>query len=277
MKRHASLQPLSREHHEALLLAQLLKKDAPVYKGLPVNTKEKIAYACDLFERNIARHFIEEEEIIRLSDNLDEALSEINREILNEHLELKNLFALLAFDTEPALLDLLAGKLESHIRKEERVWYPMLQQFCDEKLLAKIGALTGSEHYKKTDIHDREDIKILVDRFYEKVKKDNLIGPVFNDVVKVNWAKHLPVMYDFWDNAIFFSGTYNGNPLKTHTHLNRIAPLTPDHFNHWVTLFLQTVDELFTGEKANLAKQKATSIAKVMELKVLPQPEPDAG
>lgn len=276
MKRHTSLQPLSREHHEALLLSQLLKKNAPEYRGLPVNTKEKIAYACDLYERNIAQHFLEEEEIISLTDSLDSALTEVNLEILNEHLQLRKLFALLSSDPQPGLLDDIAQILESHIRKEERIWFPLLQQFCDEKLLAKIGALTGSEHYKKHDIRGRHDIQFLVDRFYEKVKKDKVIGYIFNDVVKVNWEKHLPVMYDFWDNAIFYSGTYNGNPLKTHTHLHRMAPLTAEHFTHWTDLFLQTVDELFSGEKASLAKQKAVSIAKVMELKVLPQPEPES-
>jgi hemoglobin len=275
MKRHASLQPLSREHHEVLLLAQLLKIKAPVYKGLPVNDKEKIAYACDLFERNIAQHFLEEEEIISLSSNLDRSLSEVNQEIINEHLELRSLFSSLSFESQPEQLDHLANKLESHIRKEERVWYPLLQQVCNDELLERISALTHGVQVKKTDIRDRNDIKLLVDRFYDKVKKDPVIGYIFNDIVKVNWDKHLPVMYDFWDNAIFYSGTYNGNPLKTHTQLNRVAPLTPAHFNHWVKLFLQTVDELFSGEKASLAKQKATSIAKVMELKVLPKPNPE--
>jgi hemoglobin len=74
----------------------------------------------------------------------------------------------------------------------------------------------------------------------------------------------------FGTNAIFYSGTYNGNPLKTHSHLHKMTPLSPEHFSHWVTLFLETVDELFSGEKASLAKQKAASIAKVMELKVIP-------
>ena len=58
----------------------------------------------------------------------------------------------------------------------------------------------------KKDIRTRRDIERLVDRFYDKVKADDLLGPVFNDVARVNWEKHLPVMYDFWDNTIFFSG-----------------------------------------------------------------------
>ena len=270
MKRHISLQPLSREHHEALLLAQLLKKNAPVYKGLPVKEQEKIVYACDLYEKNIAQHFLEEEEIINLTSDLDQSLRGISQEIINEHLELRNLFSLLSFESTPEQLDMLAVKLESHIRKEERVWFPLLQRVCDDALLAKIGILTGDEPGIKNDIRNRDDIKLLVDRFYEKVKKDGVIGYIFNDVVKVNWERHLPVMYDFWDNAIFYSGTYNGNPLKTHAHLHKVAPLSHEHFTHWVTLFQETVDELFSGEKAGLAKQKAGSIAKVMELKVLP-------
>jgi hemoglobin len=120
----------------------------------------------------------------------------------------------------------------------------------------------------KTDIASRQDIKLLVDRFYDKVKCDAVIGYIFNDVFKVNWEKHLPVMYDFWENAIFYSGSYNGNPIKTHQRLHSVSPLNTGHFERWVALFITTVDELFAGEKASLAKQRALSIATVMQIKI---------
>ena len=63
----------------------------------------------------------------------------------------------------------------------------------------------------KKDIKTREDIELLVISFYDKVKADDTIGYIFNDVAKVNWEKHLPVMFDFWENILFFTGGYLGS------------------------------------------------------------------
>jgi hemoglobin len=118
------------------------------------------------------------------------------------------------------------------------------------------------------DIKNRQDIEQLINTFYDKVKKDDLIGFIFNDVAKVNWKKHLPVMYDFWQNIIFYTNNYNGNPMMVHMHLSQRTPLTKEHFERWMQLFRQTVDELFEGEKAMLAKEKANSIATIMQVKI---------
>ncbi|MGB4771814.1 MAG: group III truncated hemoglobin [Chitinophagaceae bacterium] len=120
----------------------------------------------------------------------------------------------------------------------------------------------------KTDIQSRADVEQLVNRFYDKVKSDTTIGYIFNDLVKVNWETHLPVMYDFWESVIFFTGTYTGNPMITHRKLHQIAHLTAEHFKTWLAIFTSTVDEMFTGEKAELAKQRAMSMAMVMQLKI---------
>lgn len=121
----------------------------------------------------------------------------------------------------------------------------------------------------KKDIENREDIQLMVDTFYDKVKPDPIIGHIFTDLVKVNWEKHLPVMYDFWENTLFFTGTYEGNPMELHRHLHQAIPLNAAHFNQWIKLFTLTVDELFEGKKAMLAKQRAVSIAGVMQIKIL--------
>ena len=121
----------------------------------------------------------------------------------------------------------------------------------------------------KKDIDSREDIVKLVNSFYDKVKMDPVIGYIFNDAVKVNWEKHLPVMYNFWENVIFFTGTYNGNPMIIHQHVNKVVPLHKEHFERWLKLFTETVDEFFEGEKAELAKQRALSIATVIQIKIL--------
>ena len=121
----------------------------------------------------------------------------------------------------------------------------------------------------KNDIQNRADIELLVRSFYDKVKTDDTIGYIFNDIARVNWEKHFPVMFDFWENVLFYTGVYNGNPLVIHQHLNRVVPLKLEHFNQWNKLFTQTVDELFEGNNAMLAKQRALSISTIMQIKIL--------
>ena len=120
----------------------------------------------------------------------------------------------------------------------------------------------------KKDIETRQDIELLVNGFYEKVKVDDTIGFIFNDIAKVNWQKHLPVMYDFWENALFYTGTYSGNPINLHTHLHHIRPLAIKHFEQWNRLFIATIDEYFKGKTASLAKQRAISISTVLQQKL---------
>jgi hemoglobin len=123
----------------------------------------------------------------------------------------------------------------------------------------------------KKDIKTREDIELLVRTFYDKVKTDPVIGHIFTSVFKINWERHLPVMFDFWENILFYTGSYAGNPIETHQRFHKIFPFNDEHFQRWVALFTQTVDELFEGEKALLAKQRALSISTVMKIKILQQ------
>ncbi len=124
----------------------------------------------------------------------------------------------------------------------------------------------------KKDITDRYDVITLVNYFYEKVKRDDLIGTIFNDIAKVNWEEHLPVMYDFWENTLFYTGSYAGNPVEAHKNVNLAYPLKAAHFNRWLHIFNETVDELFEGEKAVLAKQRANSIATIIQIKLSKMP-----
>ncbi len=120
----------------------------------------------------------------------------------------------------------------------------------------------------KRDIENRDDIILLVNTFYDKVKPDETIGHFFNRVVNVDWEKHLPVMYHFWENIIFHTGGYSGNPMKQHVDLHQKSPMKKEHFNRWIQLFNETVDELFEGVKAEQAKQRALSIATVMQINI---------
>lgn len=118
------------------------------------------------------------------------------------------------------------------------------------------------------DITDFEDIKLLVDSFYQKVLSDAVIGYIFTDVVQLNWEHHIPVMYNFWETTLLGRVSYKGNPMQVHKGLNIKEKLTSEHFNQWLRLFNETVDEHFQGEKSDLAKQRALSIATMIQIKI---------
>jgi hemoglobin len=120
----------------------------------------------------------------------------------------------------------------------------------------------------KRDIQTRKDIELLVDVFYDKVKVDEIIGYFFTEVVKVNWDKHLPRMYDFWENVLFQSGSFTGNPMAKHKQINEQSKISDAHFAQWILLFDTTVDELFFGDNARLIKTRAKSIATIMLSKI---------
>ena len=121
---------------------------------------------------------------------------------------------------------------------------------------------------QKKEIENRKDIELLVDTFYEKVLKDETIGYIFSEVAKIDLAKHMPLMHDFWETTLFHKAIYKGNPMKVHLDLNIKIPLNKRHFDQWLWMFNETVDELFYGEKADLAKTRALSIATVMQIKI---------
>lgn len=127
----------------------------------------------------------------------------------------------------------------------------------------------------KKDITTRKDIELLVDSFYERVKSDPTIGPIFTDIAFVNWEKHLPIMCDFWENAILFTGSYEGNPMDLHKHLHKVTNLQHEHFQQWNYLFIKTVDTLFSGKNALLAKQRALKISDILQAKILPAKNKD--
>lgn len=140
MKRHDSLAPLSREHHGALLLAQLLKKDTPAYKGLPTLLSDKAAYALNMFHSNLFQHFKQEEAMLEKIKNVHTDIDQLSEEILAEHVKLTAGFLALdksGINTEE--LDILGHALDEHIRKEERVLFPMIQEYCTEEELNNLN------------------------------------------------------------------------------------------------------------------------------------------
>lgn len=115
------------------------------------------------------------------------------------------------------------------------------------------------------DIESRTDIEQLVDTFYARVRADDRLGFIFDDVARVDWSTHLPKMYAFWDAVLFGTPGFKGNPLLVHRELALREPLTADDFGRWIRLFHASVDELFTGMMANEAKQRALRIATIMQ------------
>lgn len=120
----------------------------------------------------------------------------------------------------------------------------------------------------KARITDRKHIELLVNTFYDRVKLHHVLGPIFNDMAKVDWNLHLPKMYNFWASILLGDQSYEGNPMTRHIQLSRSIPMAENEFNEWITLFTKTVDDLFEGEKAEEAKTRAANIARLMLHKI---------
>ncbi|UAY55129.1 group III truncated hemoglobin [Arachidicoccus terrestris] len=116
----------------------------------------------------------------------------------------------------------------------------------------------------KKDILTLEDCKVLVDNFYDKVRKDPLIGPIFDGIIRDKWPEHLEKMYRFWQTVLLEDHTYFGSPFPPHANL----PVDWHHFEKWLELFNQTIDEHFTGDKATEARWRANKMAEMFNFKI---------
>lgn len=114
----------------------------------------------------------------------------------------------------------------------------------------------------KPDIANREDIQQLIDYFYADMTKDPIVGYIFTDIAKIELAKHLPIIVNFWEDILFKTNHYHGNTLRKHLELNQLIKLKPGHFTRWLFLFSKSVDQLFDGPNASLMKSRADMLAK---------------
>lgn len=124
------------------------------------------------------------------------------------------------------------------------------------------------------DIRDRSDIVRLVDAFYDRIRSDARLGPIFNDIARVDWSTHLPKMYSFWDTVLFGAATFRGNPLAAHAKLLPQADMGRDSFDRWLELFQQTVGDLFEGTNAEVIVRSAEDMANVIYSKIHQVPDP---
>ncbi len=109
------------------------------------------------------------------------------------------------------------------------------------------------------DIVNRKDIELMVDSFYDLVREDELLGPIFNDAINDNWPKHLDTMYRFWQTVLLHEFAYKGSPFTPH----RKLPLEAYHFESWLYLFNMSMDKNFTGKIAEEAKWRAKKMAEM--------------
>jgi len=111
---------------------------------------------------------------------------------------------------------------------------------------------------------DEAAIALLIDTFYARVRKDAVLGPVFERAVaETEWPAHLARMRAFWSSVMLTSGRYKGEPVAAHRAVSGIAP---DMFGRWLDVFEATADELFVPEVAERFADKARRIGESLKL-----------
>jgi hemoglobin len=123
------------------------------------------------------------------------------------------------------------------------------------------------------DIQTRNDCEQLVRAFYGRALTDPVIGFIFTDVAHLDLEAHVPVITSFWETVLLGAGSYSGGAFRPHVELNERVRLRSGHFERWLTLWSQTVDELFAGERAELAKAHGRRVARAFHRRLQGLPD----
>jgi len=118
------------------------------------------------------------------------------------------------------------------------------------------------------DLETRTDIEQILWAFYERAFRDELIGRFFTEVVPLDLETHVPVIADFWESVVFGKRGYRKNVMEVHGHIHQLSAIKKEHLDRWVQLFTSTIDARFSGNNASLMKQRAISIATIMNMKL---------
>ncbi|MBL4667820.1 MAG: group III truncated hemoglobin [Flavobacteriales bacterium] len=118
------------------------------------------------------------------------------------------------------------------------------------------------------DIQTKEDLAFLMKEFYSKMLVDETIGYIFTEVAKLDLEKHLPMLTNFWNNALFHTGGYKNNVVQIHKDLNGLETLTREHFKRWQELLGETIDGNFKGEIADKMKLRASQVGMTIQAKL---------
>ena len=116
----------------------------------------------------------------------------------------------------------------------------------------------------KPDLDSLDNIKLMVDSFYAKIRKDELLGPIFNQRIGDRWPEHLEKMYRFWQTILLDEHTYYGSPFSPHATM----PVETEHFERWVELFSANLDEHFEGKIKDEASWRAGKMAQMFNYKI---------
>jgi hemoglobin len=119
------------------------------------------------------------------------------------------------------------------------------------------------------DLDTPEEIAEMVRRFYADIAMDDLLGPMFNDVARVDWSEHLPKVTAFWCRALLDLPGYAGNPFRAHEQVHDKRAFTPVHFERWLSLFHETLDLGWIGPNAERAHRLADNVARVHSQQLL--------
>ncbi len=120
---------------------------------------------------------------------------------------------------------------------------------------------------EKREIKNREDVALLVNLFYDSVRKDSFLSPYFSGMI-ANWETHLAHLTDFWCGQLFFDSGYEGNPMKKHRKVDGFFNhnMNENHFKAWLELWVSTLDDNFTGENVTILKNKAQRMASAIHM-----------
>lgn len=120
-----------------------------------------------------------------------------------------------------------------------------------------------------SEIENRAQIQALVEAFYAKIRVHDQLGPIFNAVI-TDWEEHFVVLTDFWETQLFLKRHYTGNPVRVHQEVDRKTGnvITSEHFGLWLNLWFATIDELYHGEIAWIAKNRAQKMSTMLFLKI---------
>ena len=116
----------------------------------------------------------------------------------------------------------------------------------------------------------KENLIHLVKAFYAKVRKDDMLGPIFNPIIQ-DWDSHEVHIASFWEGNLFFSGGFKGNPPAKHKEVDAFHDntITMDHFGQWIYLWLETINENYEGEMAEKAKRMARKMATFLFMNIV--------
>ncbi len=121
----------------------------------------------------------------------------------------------------------------------------------------------------KKDISNRKDVLLLVRTFYIKIRAHEILGPIFNKVI-TDWEAHFELLTDFWEAQLFLKRKYHGNPVTAHQDVDKKMDhsITSEHFGLWLNLWFETIDELYEGETAWIAKNRAQKMSTMLFMKI---------